>query len=165
MRKLEGNGLLGRQAAADPHFGLLCLSLTNLEIDNLAREASRCSCREEEATDIMEIREESWNSQEKTGCKHIVQILSLCLFSPSMEQDCSRRQHYCQVSASHSIPFWSFRTKHSRSSNGISCDLILCSSNSSSSRHWSLELVDGPYSDSDLLTLLLHSPSKDSPNG
>jgi hypothetical protein len=68
MRRLEGNRLLGRQAAADPHFRLLCLSLTNLEIDNLARGASRCSCREEEATDIMEIREESWNSQEKTGC-------------------------------------------------------------------------------------------------
>lgn len=48
---LKGMGFLGRQAAADPHFGLLCLSLTNLEIDNLVREASRCSCGKEEATD------------------------------------------------------------------------------------------------------------------
>jgi hypothetical protein len=78
-------GFLGRQAAADPHFGLLCLPLTNLEIDNLVREASRCSCGKEEAADAMETCEENWNSLEKTGCKHTIQVSSLCLFSPRME--------------------------------------------------------------------------------
>jgi hypothetical protein len=62
---LKGTDFFERQTAADPHFGLVCLPLTN-------REVSRCSGTREEAADTKEIPEEDRKSLEQTGCQYIV---------------------------------------------------------------------------------------------
>ena len=90
---LKGTGLLGRQTAADPYFGLVRLPLMNLETDDWPREVSRCSGRREEATDTKEIPEEDRNSLQQTGLQYYFQVLSPSLFSSPVKRDKTHGGH------------------------------------------------------------------------